>query len=66
MNITTTILRAIMCFWLVAAPMAALAEDTFTIVTKPSLGFKEGSKVYELGKTMESFLSSFGPLGMLS
>lgn len=61
MNITTTILRAIMCFWLVTAPMTALAEDTFTIVTKPSLGFKEGSKVYELGEAIESFLSSFGP-----
>ncbi|WP_373546885.1 hypothetical protein [Chamaesiphon sp.] len=42
-------------------PVNALAGEKFTIVTKPRLGFREGSKMYQLEQPIATFIESFGP-----
>lgn len=61
MNVARHVLMASMVGWLSISPITAFAESDFTIVTKPVLGFKEGTTMYKLGQTMAAFLASFGP-----
>jgi len=42
-------------------PLMTFAESNFTIITKPKLGFTEGSTLYKLGQPISDFLISFGP-----
>jgi hypothetical protein len=52
--------------WLLTSPVIVFAGGNFTIVTKPSLGFKEGSTVYKLGQPISAFLASFGPAEIIN
>jgi hypothetical protein len=61
MTVMTRILIVTAICWLFTSPAMALPARNFTIVTEPSLGFKEGETVYKLGRPMSTFLASFGP-----
>jgi len=61
MNVKSKIFMASIVCWLLAQPIMAFAGGNFTILTKPRLGFKEGSTLYILGQPISAFLASFGP-----
>lgn len=66
MSTIRRIFMASMACLLLTSSVAAFAGGSFTIVTKPSLGFKEGSNLYKLGQPISAFLSSFGPAEKIS
>lgn len=66
MNFIRRVLIAIIVSCFLTLPITAFGGGTFVIVTKPKLGFKEGSTVYTLGQSISAFLADFGPAEVIT